>query len=355
MKIIVTIQHPAHVHLFRNTIRELLADEHEVHVFAREKDIATSLLERYDIPYTVLASTADSIVSLASVQLRYELKLLQHAREIDPDVLIAKGEPAITHVAKLLGSNSIIFTDTEHATLQNRLAFPFADRICTPICYWHDIGRKQIRYPGYHELAYLHPNRFKPDPSILDEVGIDGDDPIVIVRLVSWQAAHDIGDSGFADAREVVQKLEQTGACVLITAEDDLPRELEDRRVNVPIHRIHDLMYYADLFIGESATMATECAVLGTPAVFVSSSRRGYTDELEERYGLVFNFSTENRQQHGLSKAVSILDEYDPETWQRRREKLLEEKIDTTEFILQQVLSFSDKTEKSPRRSWISG
>ena len=34
-------------------------------------------------------------------------------------------------------------------------------------------------------------------------------------------------------------------------------------------------MYYADLFVGESATMASEYAVLGTPAIFVSTSRRG--------------------------------------------------------------------------------
>lgn len=343
MKVIVTIQHPAHVHLFRNAIQELVEDNHEVHVFAREKDIATSLLERYNIPYTVLAGTADSIVSLAIVQLRYELELFWHARKIKPDVMIAKGEPAVAHVAKLLGTKSIIFTDTEHAALQNRLAFPFADQICTPTCYWDDIGAKQIRYPGYHELAYLHPDRFEPDPCILDEIDVNDNEPLVIVRLVSWEAAHDIGDSGFANAQNAIRKLEQIGARVLITAEGDLPRELEDRRVNVPIHRIHDLLYYANLFIGESATMATECAVLGTPAVFISSSLRGYTIELEERYGLLFNFSSENRQRQGLSKAVSILEDYNPKTWERRREKLLKEKIDTTEFIVQQIINFTDK------------
>ncbi len=167
-------------------------------------------------------------------------------------------------MSKLVDGKSLVFYDTEHATLQNSITYPFAERICTPDCYQDNIGPKQVRYPGYHELAYLHPDRFEADPSVLETVGVSESDSIVILRIVSWEAAHDVGEDGFDDIRDVVQQLESTGAKVLITSEAPLPRELETNRASVPPHKMHDLMSFADLFIGEGSTMAAESAVLGT-------------------------------------------------------------------------------------------
>lgn len=337
MKVIFTIQHPAHVHLFRNAIQTLRNRGDEVRVFARRKDIAIELLELYDIDHTVLADTADSLGQLALRQAEYEFGLLRHALRIGPDVMVAMGEPGVSHVSTVVGCPGLIFTDTEHAWLQNVLAFPLADRVCTPVCYQDEIGPKQVRYRGYHELAYLHPNRFTPDPSILDEVGLSPRDRFAILRLNAWKAAHDVGDGGFSEVTDVVSRLTETGTEVLITSEPDLPPELEAYEASVPLDRMHDLMAHANLVIGESATMAAEAAVLGTPAVFISTSRRGYTDEMGDRYGLVFTFSGADRQEAGIERAVEILADDDREKWKRRRETLLADKEDTTAFILDQI------------------
>lgn len=336
MKVIITIQHPAHVHLFRNAIQELERDGHQVHVYARDKDISIELLNAYDIEHTRLAGDADSLGKLALVQAKYELQLAREAWNIKPDVMIAMGEPAVAHVAKLVGARSLIFTDTEIGTLQNKLAFPVADRIYTPDCYQDDIGPKQVRYPGYHELAYLHPNRFSPDPSVVKKLAIDPDEKFVVLRLVAWNAAHDVGHGGFSDPKDVVECLESTGARVLITAESGVAEQLDSYKIDIPPEKIHHVLYYSDLFIGESATMATESAVLGTPAIFVSSTRRGYTDELEDQYGMVFTYSDDDRHQKGIEKAIKLLQESDTKHWVRKRKKLLSEKIDTTSFIVEE-------------------
>ena len=34
---------------------------------------------------------------------------------------------------------------------------------------------------------------------------------------------------------------------------------------------MHNALKYASLFVGEGATMASECAILGTPAIYVNS------------------------------------------------------------------------------------
>jgi uncharacterized protein len=333
LRVLFSIQHPAHVHLFRNAISDLQERGEEVEVYAREKEIVSQLLQHYDIDHEILAPKTDSALDLAKVELLYEYRLTKRARRFDPDVMVAMGGVAISRPGMLTGAKRLVFTDTEHATLQNTLAFPFATRICTPDCYQDEIGKKQVYYCGYHELAYLHPNRFEPDPSILAAAGLHRDEQFVILRLVSWDAMHDVGDSGFEDVVDVVHALEETGVTVRITSEADLPAAIEGRQVSIPPHRMHDLMAFADLYVGESATMATESAVLGTPAVFVSSSRRGYTDELEKEYGLVFNYSDEERHERGLQRALDILETNDPEQWEQRRERMLDDKVDTTKVI----------------------
>jgi len=345
MRVAVTIQHPAHVHFFRNAIAELTASGHHVRVFARRKEIAIDLLDAYDIAHEVLADSATSLPSLAVTQATYEARLLVRARRFRPDVITAIGGVAAAHVARLVGARSVIFYDTEHATLSNALAFPFAHRVCTPECYRGSIAGNHVRYPGYHELAYLHPDRFTPDPSVLDEVGVETDGQgtpkrtLAVVRLIAWNAAHDVGEaeSGLTDIHDVVSRLEATGAHVLVTSEASLPADLAERRVSVAPHRMHDLLAHADVFVGESGTMAAEAAVLGTPAVYVSSRGLGYLDELERIYGLVANFDGPDRHERALERVVSILESENQTEWAVRRALLFEDKVDTTDVIVGEI------------------
>jgi len=343
MNIVFTIQHPAHVHFFKHAIKELKKN-HDIRTFVRDKEIIRELLETYEIDYTVLSTLENSSFGTFYIQLKYEYKLWKNTKESPPNLFCAIGGTAASHISKFFDSKSIIFTDTEHATLQNNITFPFADRICTPDCYKEDIGPKQVRYPGYHELAYLHPNRFTPDLSVLDYIDADVDDKIVIIRLSAWDAAHDLGQKGFGDIVDAVYKLESKGAQVIITSEDDYPEEIKHCISSVPVYKMHDLMYYASLYIGEGGTMASESAVLGTPAIFISTLRLGYLEELENKYGLVFNFSGKHRQKNALKKSLSILENYDDKKWKRKREKMLEKKIDTTKFILKEIKKFGENS-----------
>ncbi|WP_339104321.1 DUF354 domain-containing protein [Haloterrigena salinisoli] len=335
-RVVVTIQHPGHVHFFRHPIEELRARGHEVYVFARESDVAIDLLEAYDIDHEVLAGTSDSLVSMAAVQATYEAKLLRRARRIDPDVITAIGGVAAAHVASVLRTTSVVFYDTEHATLVTKLAYPFADVICTPSCYRGEIGSKQVTYPGYHELAYLHPDRFDPDPAVLESVGLAPDDRFAVVRLSSWEASHDVGHDGFDDPREVVDRLEDAGAEVLLSAEGEPPAALAEYGFETAPERLHDLLAYADVVLSEGATTAAEAAVLGTPAVYVNPLSLGYTTELDSEYGLLFEYTGERRHDRGLDRAASVLEE-PTETWAQRHQRLLSERIDVTDLVVEQI------------------
>lgn len=336
MKVLLTIQHPADVHFFRNVISRLENDGHTVRVLVREKDVNLALLDSYDIDHRLSAGPATGLFELAHVQARYELDIFQEVRRFEPDVLGGVSEPSVGHVGTLTGTPAVIFSDTEHATLQNRLAYPFADRIVTPTCYQGELGAKQIRYPGYKELAYLHPEQFTPKPNRVASILDTSDRPLIVVRLVSGQAAHDIGTTGIEQPVKLICTLEAAGAIVRVSVEGPVPSELRPYEVDIAPSDIHHVLAGADLFLGESATMAAESAVLGTPAIYVSSLRLGYLDELESAFGMVWNMTDAYCEERTVETASSLLAK-DPDTWAIRRRTLLESKSNPVTFLRDQL------------------
>jgi len=335
MKILIDIGHPAHVHFFKNFISEMNKKGHKTLITARNKEITQELLSRYNIGYISIGEQKQGTFNLIREWIQRDAQIFNLARKFNPDVLVGIGNPAIAHVAKALRKISIVFTDTEHATFANGITFPFADSVCTPSCFKKDIGKKQIRYEGYHELAYLHPNYFKPNPAILDELGLSPDDIIIVVRFVSWNASHDIGHHGIRDRIGLVKALEKYGR-VLITSEEGLPEALKPYRVRVSPERLHDLLYYATLYVVEGATTASECAVLGTHAIYVNTLGLGYITEEEKRYHLITDFSSRLCTDGAvLAEARELLENNNLKTEGKQKGKILiRDKCDVTAFIV---------------------
>ena len=333
MKIFITIGHPAHVHFYKNFIWQMQKNGHIIKIVAIEKDVSLNLLNAYGFDYDLISVQNNSGIRRIQDQFRYECNIYGNVKIFRPDIITGIGGTAAAHMSKLTHIKSIIFTDTEHAKLANSITFPFADVICTPSSFKNDLGKKQIRYNGYHELAYLHPNYFTPNPAVLDEIGLTEDDTFIILRFVSWNASHDVGHSGIQNKIELVQKLEKYGR-VLITSEGKLGDGLEKYQIKVSPEKMHDLLYYASLYVGEGATMAAESAILGTPAIYVSSlvGTMGNFVELEEKYGLIFNYSSSDRI---LDKAIELIQRKNlKQEWKAKRDVLFDDKIDVTEFML---------------------
>ena len=335
MKILIDMGHPADVHLFKNFILKMEKKGYEIKVTARDKEVTKYILDAYDTSYELVGKIGHGKFNLIKEWTLREYKIINIAREFKPDYFLGFLNPVTAHSAKLLGKTSITFTDTEHAKLANMLTLPFTDAILTPNCYKVNLGKKHVRVKGYYELAYLHPNYFKPNPAVLDESGLSRDDTFIILRFVSWGASHDIGQHGIKNKKELVKALEKYGR-VFITSEGELENDLEKYKIKVSPEKLHDLLFYASLYIGEGATTASECAVLGTHAIFVNTLRLGYTDEEEEKYNLVYNFSDEKTmEKQAFDKALELLENNNlREEGKRKRERLLKDKIDVTAFMV---------------------
>jgi predicted glycosyltransferase len=253
-------------------------------------------------------------------------------------VVTAIGGTFIVHAARLRGIPSLVFYDTENATLSNRITYPAATHIFTPRAYRHDLGPKHERYNGYQELAYLHPKRFTPDPALLAVEKLEPGEPFTFVRLVAWNSHHDVNDFGVTDVHQVVRRLERFGR-VLISSEALLPDDLKRYERKGRSVDVHHIMAFAQMLFGESATMASESAQLGIPAIFLSTSSRGYTDELEQRYQMVFNFNGERAiEKQALDCAEAILsDPHHDALFRERYRRMMDEQIDVSAFIVDKV------------------
>ena len=332
MRIIVDILHPAHVHVFRNFMREMEERGHTVLITARKKDISLDLLDLYGFDYIHISDKASSASKLVFELANRNKKFYKICKQFKPDVLMGIMGPTISTVGSVMGIPRYTFYDTETATATNWFTYPLSTAVVTPSCYTGKVRGKHVTYPGYHELAYLHPEIFTPDKKILEEVGLKEGEPFFVLRLVSWKASHDVGYRGFTDTVDMVKKFEKYGR-VLITSEEPLAPELEAYRVTIAPHKIHHLMAFSTMYIGESVTMASEAAVLGVPAIMIVEYGISYVQDQEDNYGLVFRFSD---QKEGFNKALELLE--DPklkEEWHKRQQKMLSDKINVTKWMVE--------------------
>jgi hypothetical protein len=340
MRVLFDIGHPAHVHLFRHAIARLERDGHQVLVTASEKEIATQLLREFGIPYVSLGKPGRGLAEKGARLAFSTLKLLGIAARFRPDVLVAVSPVRAAPVAWALHRPSIGLDDTEHAKLAHRLYMPFVTTLLTPECFGLDMGKKQVRYKGYHELAYLHPRYFTPDPSVLASAGLSEGESFSIVRFVSWQAAHDVGQGGFSrEGRlRLVRELARYGR-VLVSAEKGVDPEFADHAFRAPPHLMHHFLYYASVCVTEGATMASECALLGTPAVYLNSLGLGYLHELQSQYGLIENFHGRNDDDAAIEAAIRMIQESvtNREELRSGTARLIADNEDVTEFMVRAV------------------
>ena len=337
MRLLFDVLHPAHVLFFRPLAEHALAQGGQVLFTARDKDVTVKLLEAYGLPHEVLTGIGGGAVGLVREMAVRSAKLLLRVRSFQPDLLLGIMGPVIAPISRVTGVPSWVFYDTETATATNRFVYPLCHRLFVPESYRGPLPRKAERYPGYHELSYLHPNRFTADETVRAEANLGPDEDFAVVRFVSWEASHDVGDTGFSDHVGFVNRL--AGRIrVVITAERGVPPELQHLAMGIRPERIHSLLSEATIYVGEGATMAAEAAILGTPAIFVHSARLGYMLELEERYSLLWN-TPDQRRAEELANALLEDRAATRGTFEERRENMLSERIDVAAWMIEEVRS----------------
>jgi uncharacterized protein len=336
------LAHPAHFHLFVHTMKGLKERGHSVNISIKSKDVLQNLLEESGLPYINIAPKERKSGAFGAVlgMIQRNLAHFKMFLKQKPSVFVATSAE-FAPIARMMGiyAISMFEDDLELFPVYSRVLVPFLNhQLCPRSCSagpWNG-NKKTLKYAGYHELAYLHPNRFVPNQLKTIQV-LDQSQKNFLIRFSRLNAWHDDGITGINDslAQKLINLLEPFGR-VWISSERALPAELEKRRIQIPASDILDILSFCDLYIGDSQTMTAEAAVLGTPAVRFNDfvGKIGYLEELEHRYGLCFSFKTDQEVEF-LNKVKHLAGQDNLKLeWNKKRQLMLSETIDPSIFFI---------------------
>lgn len=335
MRIIVDVVHPANVLFFLRPVRALIERGDEVLILSRHKDVAISLLDAHGLRHVPVSRAGTGLAGLARELVVRDLNVLRQARQFRPHVMIGFGGVAISHAGRLLGIPAISFYDTEIATRQTSITWPFISHVYVPESYRGALpAGRSTRVPGIKELSYFHPSAFRPEKAIAIRNGLDPDKDNFFVRVVSWRANHDAGKSGWPEAAllDLVDRLSRRGR-VHISAERAIPEALRAYRYSGSSADIHHVLACCRLYVGESATMACEAAVLGTQSIYASDDYRGYIDELSQA-GLIAQVPDASVPRLG-QLACELLDA--PSRFEQAHSRYLADRPDWAQIVLEAI------------------
>lgn len=350
MNVLIDIGHPGHVHLLHGVAEELGRRGHHLFYTVRDIPVAKRLMEYYGMtPFLDLGRKKDSLLGKAQVMLHQDAQLLRFVRRNHIDIGLSSGI-VLGHVAKLTRMKALMFDDDDDAVepLVVKFGHPMSEVVFTPQCI-HRKTKHVVYYAGTHELAYLHPNCFTPNPEVLRHAGIAEGERFFIMRFVAFKGHHDFGQQGLSleQKTKLLDLLKQHGR-VIITSERTMEQEFEPYRLPVPPEEMHSLMAYSSMFVSDSQTMTSEAAILGVPALKCNTfaGRLAVPNEIEHKYGLCYSYQPDQYDQ--MLAQIKVILSHDPEEirqeWQQKRKRFLDDHIDVTAF-------FTDYIEKmNPNR-----
>jgi predicted glycosyltransferase len=341
MKILFYLVHPAKFQFHKVQIKTLKDNGHTVDIIINTKDILEDLLKEEGWQYTNLFPEGRKIKGVhvyiaAFISIfRTVTRLFKFTKNKKYDLFIGD---LLTIVGRLRGVPSLYPTDDVIRQVPEQSIFLFTtNHIIAP--YITELGifnRKKINYDGYKALAHLHPNHFTPNRSIISSNVKEGE-KYFLIRCTGFGATHDIGRSGVDDKvlRELIEVIKNHGQ-IFITSERQLPVDLKKYQLVINKKDIHHYMAFADLFIGDSTTMCTEAAILGTPVVEYDD----YWHEIEQMLELQYKYELINLYRPPdyksmLDKVCEIINQSNSkDIVLQKRNNFIKEKIDVSSFLV---------------------
>ena len=320
MNYIFELNHPKHYHQFKYVMSILQERGHSIKVLARDKDVLLNVLKEDHISFEIFGVHKDCLTGklFSSFSIYHNYKRI--AKSFRPDVIVSKASLYGVLVARSLKCQSYIFPDSEVVALTNKLVAPLASHIITPEPFALNYGTRHQRIKGLFEDCYLSPDVLSIDRRFPEKNGLKR--PYAILRFVGWSANHDISNNGFS-LEEKIALAESISRymTVYISSEKELPEALSEYKLFTPAARIHDVLANADLYVGDSQTMAAEAALLGTPAIrsnsFVGDGDMSNFKMLEKKFGLLLNIRDFDSV---LNTSIDFAKESRKEEWQMKRD-----------------------------------
>jgi hypothetical protein len=296
-KIWIDLDNSPHVLFFKPVIEELRNLGYKVLVTARDAYQVFDLADRFGLEYEKVGHHygKSKWMKIAGTVLR-SVQLSVYVRREKPTLALSHGSRSQLLVARSLGVPSIMMYDYEFATP----LFIDPTWIMIPeIIPDHAVRHKKarlVRYPGIKEDVYIP--RFRPDPRILDDLGIGRKEILVTVRPPATEAHYHNPESeelletcieyvsGHPETRIVLLPRNAHQKEFTIKAWPDL---LSARKLIIPEQVVEgpNLIWHSDLVISGGGTMNREAAALNVPVYSIFRGKIGAVDNYLVKKGLL--------------------------------------------------------------------
>ena len=361
MNILVQLVHPAHYYYYRDTMRNLKNDGHNVVVAIVKKDMLEDLLKADGVGYVDICPKSHKKWGKAGVlydMIMRDIRMLRLTMKHHIDLLTGSTIET-AHIGWLLRKPNINIGEDDASVVMKyiRNIAPFVGVRLTPDCCNNGpIEHKSVHFPSYYKTAYLRPGYFSPNIEKVTQYGIEAKKSYFLIRFSALNAHHDVGIKGINTevAQRLIDILSPHGR-IYITSERPLEPQFEQYRIHINPLDMHHVMAFASLYIGDSQTMAAEAGVLGVPFIRFNDfvGRIGYLREFEDVYKLGYGIHATplganspicradgSAQPSGVEalyerveNLVAMPAEERKNIYQTRRKKMLSEKIDCAKFL----------------------
>jgi predicted glycosyltransferase len=286
---------PAHPIVFRPIVERLRRDGHEVEVTARDYAQTLGILQRLGVRHEVIGrhAGASRVRKLAALGAR-SVSMRSYGRRRF-DLAVGHGSNELALAAAWLRIPAVNTFDYEWATQQHEIGCRLARRVMTPDAIppqrlsRYGVGPEKLRqYPGLKEEYYLAD--FEPDERVLDELNVDRDRVLVVVRPPpDVSLYHRKGNRLFPAVLAALGRRDDVHAVVIPRTQTQRTavRALAMPSVILPPGAVdaQSLIALADLVVSAGGTMNREAVALGTPVYTTYGGRLGGVDEALIRAG----------------------------------------------------------------------
>lgn len=285
MKILIDINHPAHVHYFRNFMKTMEAKGHEFCIINRDDTIINQLLDNYGIEHIIRGGRTKKKTGLIGTLYglcRTVLFNVKVSRRFMVDMYVGFASTPCAMASFILRKPCVLLDDTDHNMKNQVLYLPFASRVILPFYFKNKLfnsrmGKaKSCILNAYIEQLYLHSSVYKANDEVLGELGLKRKE-YVIIRFSAFDARHDSKVTHLSDEfrKAIITKISERYRVILSLEEASADPFYLQYVVRFPPQCMHDLLFHSRFLVTEGATMASEAFVLGVPYIYLNPLKCG--------------------------------------------------------------------------------
>ncbi len=330
MNILFDLLHPADVNLFKRSIYSFSHEGNALYITYRQRGvlelIAKSELPEFEI--VKLGVHRKSIFGKIFSIIQREFLAFRFLRKNKIRIVVCQGL-ACGIACKLLGIKILHYDDDSEYRLTFLLGKWFSNIDVMPD-FMPVTGKNFYKYKGYKELAYLHPNYFKPNIDILLEYGLQSNS-YVFIREISNVSVNYQNRIGLLP--EIISYLKEKDIKILLSIENkSLVNEFNQNCIilNEPIKHLYSLIFFSRFVISSGDTMAREACLLGNPCIYTGG-------RIMQANQLFIDKGTMVKTEEIEKVFITIDSMMDASFLQRTREKmsiLIENEFEDTNMVL---------------------